>query len=349
MGTTRLWGKERAIELLMRAQRRAGLQPRLATLAPSPLVDRMRTDGFPAVVLEHTRQRFPFGAVRRLVAVLRDRPDIVLHTHGYKANVIGRLARLAGARPARLIATVHGMNDETWRIAQYNRLDRLTAPLSDWVAVADAQLVRSFPHRARVRYIENGVDDLPSATAAQRAAARRALGFPPDTVIVGVLGRVSAAKGVGDALDALAMLDRTHVAFAFAGEGDLVPRVSAASGALYTGYADAPDAYLSAIDVYLQASHWEGLSLALLEALRAGLPCVATRVGSTERAIDNDVEGFLVPPHDPASIASAVRRLADDPALRARLGAAARARFVRQFSIDRQAALYSAMYREPPA
>lgn len=346
MGSTRLWGKERAVEALMHAQRRAGLEPRLATFAPSPLVDVMRAAGFTADVLDATSRRLAFKAVGRLVALLRAHPATVLHTHGYKANVVGRLARLAGARPRRLIATVHGMNDETWTIAQYNRLDRMTAPVSDVVTLADASLAPSFPRRARVLFVENGVEDRPLCTQEERARARERFAFAPDAFVVGLLGRVTEAKGVADALDALAALHGSGVVFAFAGEGPLADRVRATPHARCVGYVEDGEAYLAACDAYLQASHWEGLSLALLEAMRAGLPCVATRVGSTDRAIEDGVDGLLVPQRRPDAIAAAIARLIQEPSLCRRLGLAARAQFSARFSIERQAARYAALYDE---
>jgi glycosyltransferase involved in cell wall biosynthesis len=347
MGSTRLWGKERAIELLMHAQRRAGLTPSLVTFAPSSLVDVVRAAGFPATVLGSRSKRFAIGAVRQLVAHLRAHPGSVLHTHGYKANVVGRLARAAGAPTSRLIATVHGMNDETWQLAQYNRLDRISSVFSDAVAIADATLTSSFPRRARVLYVANGIDTRPPFDAAERAAARQRFALPSDAIVIGLLGRINEAKGVRDALAALRTLGRENLVLLFAGEGELVDEVSATPGARWVGYVDS-DSYLPALDVYLQASHMEGLSLALLEAMRGGLPSIATRVGSTDLAVDDNVEGLIVEPKAPDAIAAAITCLAGDVALRARLGAAARRRFETQFSIDRQAAIYASLYSATP-
>jgi glycosyltransferase involved in cell wall biosynthesis len=345
MGSSRLWGKERAIELLMRAQRRAGVAPALLTFAPTPLLDVARDDGFPAEALGTHSRRFAFDALGQVIALLRARPGLVLHTHAYKANVVGRLARLARAPAARFVATVHGMNDETPALARYNGLDRLTSALSDVVAVADATLLDAFPRRARVLYVPNGVEDAPPFDPRARAEARKRFDLPPDAFVVGLLGRINEAKGVRDALAALRALDRPDVIVTFAGEGELVGDVAATSGARWLGYVDV-QAYLPALDVYLQASHMEGLSLALLEAMRGGLPSVATRVGSTDRAVSDGVEGLLVPPHQPQELAAAIARLVGDRASCTRMGLAARARFEAEFSIDRQATIYAKLYRE---
>jgi glycosyltransferase involved in cell wall biosynthesis len=98
-------------------------------------------------------------------------------------------------------------------------------------------------------------------------------------------------------------------------------------------------------DVVLQASLSEGLSNVVLEAMASGVPVVATDVGGTDEAVTDGVEGFLVPPRDPAAAADALLRLWRDPALRRRLGAAGRARVERDFRVDREAESFLALYR----
>jgi glycosyltransferase involved in cell wall biosynthesis len=344
MGSTHLWGKERAIAALMARQRRAGIATRLVAFAPNELVEMMAASGFRTDVLGRRPRRFPVAELAKLIALLRDEPAAVLHTHGYKANILGRAARAAGAPIARLVATVHGMNDETRALAFYNKLDRFTAPLSHAVAVADAQLPPSFPRAARVTYVANAIADRAPFTGAERAAARRRFDLPAGAFVVGLLGRVTAAKGALDVLAVARSCDDPRVLFAFAGDGELVRYADVPPNVRFVGYVDDADAYLPALDAYLQASHTEGLSLALLEAMRGGLACVATRVGSTERAIADGCEGLLIPPCDPPALRAAVECLAADEPLRARLAAAARARFTAEFTIDRHHQAYLALY-----
>src|ERR1700738_4795365 len=104
MGTTRLWGKEGAIAALMEQQRRAGGPTRVVAFSPNALIDVMAATGFRADVLTGQRQRWPVRALAKLVALLREEPACVLHTHGYKANIVGRAARALGAPIARLVA-----------------------------------------------------------------------------------------------------------------------------------------------------------------------------------------------------------------------------------------------------
>jgi glycosyltransferase involved in cell wall biosynthesis len=237
------------------------------------------------------------------------------------------------------------MNDDTRALAFYNRLDRLTAPLSHAVAVADARLPPSFPRAAHVAYVANALADRPPFSAAERAAARRRFRLADEAFVVGLLGRVTLAKGALDVLAAARDFADPRTVFVFAGEGDLVRVTDEPPNVRFLGYVDDADSYLPALDIYLQASHTEGLSLALLESMRGGLACVATEVGSTDRAIEDGRDGLLIPARRPDAIREAVERLGADDVLRARLAAAARSRFAAEFTLERHHRAYLDLYR----
>jgi len=308
------------------------------------MVDGMMAMGFRAEVLGR-HSRWPVRELAKLLALLRAEPSSILHTHGYKANILGRAARAAGAPIARLVATVHGMNAETRALSLYHGLDRITSPLSDAVAVADARLPPKFPRSARVTYIANGLTDREPFSAAERVAARQRYGLPNDAIVVGLLGRVTAAKGALEVLAAARNCQDPRVLFVFAGDGDLVRVMDVPPNVRFLGYIEDSDTYLPALDIYLQASVMEGLSLALLEAMRGGLPCIATNIGSTNRAIEDGRDGLLIPLRSPVAIGEAVERLVADPAFRSQLAAAARHRFTAEFTLERHYLAYLDLYR----
>ena len=344
MGTTHIWGKERAIATLMERQRQAGIATQLVTFSPNALVDMLAAAGYRTEVLGRHRRRFPIGAFANLMRLLHAEPATVLHTHGYKANIVGRASRAAGAPIGRLVATVHGMNDETRALTFYNQLDRLTAPLSHAVALADASLAPSFPRSARVSFVANAIPNRASFTYAEREAARRRLGLADDAFVVGLLGRVTVAKGALDMLAVARACCDPRIVFVFAGDGEIARCADVPKNVRFFGYIDNSDSYLPALDVYLQASHTEGLSLALLEAMRGGVACIATQVGSTDRAIENGRDGLLIPSHDRRKMAAAIEQLASDDVLRAELAAAARARFIAEFTIEPHYRAYLGLY-----
>ncbi len=352
-GGAGMFGKERAIFALMRAQRAAGdIAPRLAVFAPCDVAEVAARDGFQVDVLGAAEQTLPLPAVRRLRQLLAGGPPMIVHTHGYKANIIGRAMRAGGARLAALIATCHGFVSNSLNLRTYNALDRLTGGLSDAVTAPDPSMLAHFGPGSHTVFIPNAVADLARPDGDERAAARASFGWPADAFVAGMLGRLSQEKGVANFLGA-AELDASArgtgaapATWAIAGSGPLEPAVQASGLASlrYVGFLEDALPYLSALDVYVQPSFTEGLSISLLEAMRFGLPIVATAVGATREAVRDGVEAILVKP-DPRALADAVSALRADTGLRARLGSAARARFYDLFRMEVVERRYAALYR----
>jgi glycosyltransferase involved in cell wall biosynthesis len=104
--------------------------------------------------------------------------------------------------------------------------------------------------------------------------------------------------------------------------------------------------WLAAFDVCVLSSDWEGMSNAILEAMAAGLPVVATAVGGTPEVVVDGVTGFLVPPRDPQALADAILRLLRDPDLRRRMGEAGRAHVTEHFSVEQMVHKRERLYEE---
>ncbi len=345
---TGLWGKERLVEGLMLAQREGGeVDPSLITFTPCSLGEVMRGHGFDVTVLESTHRRLPVRSLPVLRRTLAARTPAVVHTHGYKANLVGRLARATAVPMRGLVATCHAWFDETRATRAYNVIDRETAVFSDVTTVADARMLDLMPRRGRTAYVANGIPDRVLPDAGDRQAARARLGFADDRYVVGFLARTNGPKGIPELLEAARRSRGDRILWAIAGTGDLAETIVAADlpNVAFLGYVGESDAYRAAIDAFVQASHIEGLSLSLLEAMRAGLPIVATRAGSTSLAIDDGREGRLVEPGDVDGLLAAARAFAADPDAARRCGIAARARFERDFRVDRQQREFLAIYR----
>lgn len=343
-----LWGKERIIAEIILAQRRTGhVEPRLICFTTSGLSRFCREHGIHVERLEPYPNRIPHRSLPALLKLLRTTPGAVLHTHGYKANIVGRLARLAGAPLSRVVATCHGWPDETAATRTYNAIDRWSTFLSDTTTVPDDGMLRRFPPfvRARARHVANAIPDRAPASPLRRGEARARFGWDPAAFVAGTIGRLTHEKGIPDALAAAGSLRDRNVVWAFAGSGALEAVVrSAGDHVVYAGYVTPSGSFLDGLDAFVQSSRSEGLSLALLEAMRAGLPIVATGVGATSSAVRNQVEALVVPARDPTALARALAKLIDDRALRERLGAAARARFERLYRIERQADEFELAY-----
>ena len=286
------------------------------------------------------------GRLRRLFQAWR--PDVV-HAHGLRAGALAAIAvafartgagnepgNKQGRRP--LVVTVHnappagGVTGAIYRVLELivarnaDSVLCVSADLADRMRAAGARRVGHAVVPAAAVLLTGGV------SAETRAALRAEFGADPGQEIVLAVGRLAAQKGFGPLLDAAARWGDIQPAplLVIAGQGPLAAelQVRAASLGLPVRFAgQRPDvpALLAAADVFVLPSVWEGQSLVLQEALRAGVPIVATLVGGN-RELTGDDAAMLVPPGDAQRLADAVRAVLGDPVLAARLREAAAAR-----------------------
>ncbi len=315
----------------------------------------------PSLVREVNPRRDPVSIVRLAARFRRTRPDIV-HTHSSKAGIVGRVAaRLAGV-PV-VIQTAHGWGFHAEQsFAERNlfiALERACAPL------ADALVVVAEPNRGlglelgigrpeQYHLIRSGIEleQYRNDPAAGRAI-RAELGLPAGAFVFGAVGRLSDQKAPQDAMAAFARIAARHPAscFVFVGDGPLRGAVEAQARAAgladrvrFPGLRRDVGAFLSAFDVFVLSSRWEGLPRVVPQAMAAGLPVVATAVDGTPEAVAEGVSGHLVPPGDVEGLARRMDELAGDPARARALGQGGLAR-VDEFSarrmVDQLAALYT--------
>ena len=196
--------------------------------------------------------------------------------------------------------------------------------------------------RGTARTIHNGItpDEPPGKRPKQDARPT-----------IGASGRIEHQKGLDVLLEALTALPQANLRVigdgsARAGLERLAARLGVADRVTWTGWTRNPRAELATIDVFVQPARFEGFPLAILEAMVAELPVVATDVGSVADAVVDGLTGMLVPPEDPAALAGAIESLLDDPHRRAEIGRQARARVLEQFTAERMAAAFESLYRE---
>jgi glycosyltransferase involved in cell wall biosynthesis len=316
-------------------------------------LDVVRGRGFEAVAL---RADFPKlrAVVGELAATLRGLGCDVLLCHGYKANLLGRVAARRVGVPA--VAVSRGWTWEDRKVRVYEWADRRHLRFMDHVvAVSDGQADRvrrwcGVP-AGRVTTIRNSARL--GAFAETVPARGKLLGFfPGDAAVSRVVvaaGRLSPEKGFGVLIDAATTVLAADPAAGVAvfGEGVLRPELEAqvqrlglAGRVVLPGFRTDLDALLAAADIVTLPSFTEGLPNVALEASAAGVPVVATAVGGTPEVVADGENGYLVPPGDAAALAARLTDLLRDPARRAALGAAGRDRMHRLFTFDAQAAAY---------
>ena len=201
----------------------------------------------------------------------------------------------------------------------------------------------------------NGVDVAAIDAARPGNLVRRELGLPEGVPVIGLVGRLDHwGKGHKELLEAMAPLMARHPVHALiVGGGRRMDEVrSLAAGLGLAGAVhflgprpDVPD-LLNAMDIFVLPSYSEGLSLALLEAMAAGMPVIATAVGGTPEVVTDGDNGLLIPPRDAAALAEALERLLADPAWAQRLGANARAHVREHYSLDRLGREINEIYEE---
>ncbi len=273
----------------------------------------------------------------------------LVHLHTARATWLGGLA----ARWAGVVAITTRRQDR--RVARsprtrlvYGRLVRRTVAISPAVA---ACLVRGGVERERLTTIASAVDPAQLAPAKSRAEMRAELGLRADDFVVLTLAALVPRKGVDVLLEACARLERP-VVLLVAGDGPERQRLERQAQAL--GFAGAARflgprrdkaELLEACDVFALASRAEGLGVAALEAMACARAVVATRVGGLAEAVVAERTGLLVAAGDVGALAAALRRLHDEPTLRARLAAAGPQRVGEGYLAEQMVAAYEALYR----
>lgn len=329
---------------LMRAMRDRGHEV-IGACAEGPLLDDVRAEGFRLIALPMVRRVSPLAQVRAfvtLIAVLRqEKPDLV-HGHMPISGFLARVAaRIAGV--PRVAYTCHGF---LFNHIAAPRRHRAASLLLEWLAArvtdvyltvseaeaADARRLRIARHAQAVR---NGRDPAvfrPDPVA--RARIRAALGVPEDRVVIIAVSRLVWQKGypelaqamhavpdaelwvVGDRLSTDRGADMEAL-LRQAGLGDRLRLL---------GYRTDIPAMLAAADIFTLPSWFEGLPMAVIEAMLVGLPVVASTVRGPDEQVVEGVTGLKVPPGDAPALGHALGRLTADPDLRARMGAAGRQR-----------------------
>ena len=318
-----------------------------------PVIERLADAGVPCRPLRFLQRAVhPVNDVRawcELMDALREfQPDLV-STHTAKAGWIGRAAcaRLGLAA----VYTPHGLpvgDRMSWRVAPfYGVAERVAAR---WgraiICVCEREkrlaLARRIAPPEQLHVVHNGVRDVPEALRASPAVS------PPRIVSV---ARFEAPKDQATLLAALARLGDLNWELDLVGDGPaetasraLAKRLGFAGRVRFLGYQPDVAAILARAQIFALASRSEAFPRSVLEAMRAGLPVVASDAGGVSEAVENGTTGALVPRSNAQSFSEALRRLILDPAARQRQGAAARARYESNFRleymIEKTAALY---------
>ncbi len=332
---------------------------------PSALLPRVEAAGVGVTVLPTLRREVRPGrdltAFGDLVRALRRDPPTIVHTHESKAGFLGRwAARIAGCR--RLVHTPHGHvfygHFPPARTAVYLMLERLTAPITTRLVALTPRGIEEHVARGVGRAdqwvaIHSGVPlDRFQAMVPDPDGLRRELGCPPGAPLVGSVGRLTPIKRCQDLIAAVARLGRRDVVCLLVGDG---PEAAALAAAVrragigdrvrFLGWREDIPRIIAALSVFVQPSANEGMGRVIVEAMAAGVPVIATRVGGIPSVLPDGECGLLVEPGDVAGLSGAIGKLLADGALAARMGAAGRRR-APAYGVEAMVEKLDGLYRE---
>jgi glycosyltransferase involved in cell wall biosynthesis len=306
-------------------------------------------------------------SVFRLAHLIRMQRPHILHTHTAKAGAIGRLAALlaGGARPPIIVHTYHGHVLRGYfdpiRTDLFRRIETYLAKMSTALIAVSPQvrddLVRlgiAPAEKFAVVRLGIGLDERIPAEHDGRGETRRLLGIPPERFTVGWIGRMTGIKRTDDDLLAVRRLRERGIDACLCMVGDGPDRNQVEHRAhelgivrhcLFLGYQEDVAPFFAAFDAMVLPSANEGTPVTVIEALAAGRPVVATRVGGVPDVVREGEHGFLVEPGDVDALADRLAALARDPELRERLGAAGRERVLPRYAVDRLVDDMDRLYR----
>ncbi len=286
-------------------------------------LERLSSRGLRARIVEMPPTIEPIAdlrAARQLRRVIGlERPALV-HSHNIHAGLLTSLVCLVTGRPPH-VSTLHSIfvrPDVTGiKAALYRLLGRLYASTTAYIICVSREIAQELPPRAarRVTLIPNGIGRGQVTPAIGRSEALERLGAGEGERILGYVGRLAPEKGVAYLLRMLAILRDERVRLVIVGDGpceqdlrELTTDLGLDDRVVFTGFHAPVADYLQVFDLVVLPSIFEGLPLAVIEALAMGVPVVATAVGALPDVISDEV-GALVPPEDPEALAKAVSDL----------------------------------------
>ncbi len=290
---------------------------------------------FPLVV----RNELDIREIPKIRRLIRAAKYDVVHFHTKRAHALSPWLPHGQERPKYVVTRRmdYPQTNNWYTRYLYNR--GVDAVIAISQPIADV-LIRSGVDRGKIRVIHSGIDP------AQFTAPQRESTSEPGTPIIGTVAHLEARKGHHYLLQAARLLKERGYRFkvALAGDGSLKPALEAMAKSLtlweevtFLGFVSDVPKFLTAIDIFVLPSLYEGLGVAALEAMAAAKAVVASRVGGLADLVTDAKTGFLVPPADAEALAGAVAKLLDDKTLRATFGQKGALRVREHFTVEEMA------------
>ncbi|MEW6447185.1 MAG: glycosyltransferase family 4 protein [Bacillota bacterium] len=300
--------------------------------------------------------------VLRLARFLKAKRFEILHAHGSKAGLVGRLAAMIAGTPVVFFTAHSSILYPEWpefKKKAYVFAEKCLARRTNRVIAVSEALRRELIERegmnpGQVVAVYNGINPGDFQTEEPRESIRVRLGLPVDRPVVGAVARLAPQKGLNYLIEAAALISPgERPLFVVVGDGPLraelealVAKRGAGGHFIFTGSRDDVPVFLKAFDILALPSLTEALGLAVLEAMAASLPVIATAVGGIPEVVVHGETGILVPPRDAVALAKGVTELLAAPERAASFGVAGRKRVCDLFTVEKMAGRVMDLYRE---
>lgn len=346
-------GAEKQLVLLAQGLDRSRFEPHVVLLTrDGPYRQELEQAGIP-VTLIGKRFKFDFGSFFRLVRFLKEQKFDLVHTWIFAANSYGRLA----AQWAKVPCIVAGERcvDE-WKRWWHFAIDRQLARRTNKIVTNSSGVVEfGAAHgisRSLFEVIPNAIPPLKVDETA-RHEIRRQLGLPPESILIGAVGRLWPQKGLKDLLWGLELIRvvRDDAHFVIVGDGPERQRleyyrdqIGVGNRVRFVGHQDGATRWIQAFDLLWNGSRYEGQSNAILEAMQAGVPVLATDIAGNRDLIVPGETGFLYKRGDLAALARLTLQVLNNRELYVRLSAASRNRVAEKFSLEAMISAHERLY-----
>ena len=356
-------GGERGLGQLATGVNRDRFRTHLAAHPGGRLEAIARTHEIPFFPLDMS-SRFNFKTISKLISVIRQERIHIVHSMGSRSDFFARIAGRRSSVPA-MVSTmamlVEGYDIGSVQRFIYRVVDGFTEKWTDQFIAVSKSVERSLiRHHGltedKLRTIYNGVElSRYSHEKQPDLALKSEFGFEGNTRVVGIIGRFVYQKGYRTFLEAASIIAKSwpDVRFLLVGDGplkaDIVKRMEdlkLSGQTVLTGERNDIPELLSIMDIVAQPSILEGLPRVIIEAMAMAKPIVASDIDGIREEIDHGKTGILVPSKDPNALAEAIMMLLKDETKARGLGMAARKAADQRFNLNRQIALYEAMYLE---
>jgi glycosyltransferase involved in cell wall biosynthesis len=323
MATGTNGGAQEHVFSLVSRMSRQRYHVKVVSLSHGSSVRRLQKTGFEVTVIDEPDDKL---AVRSLAAELADFEPEIIHSHMFRAEVVGtRAALLLGEHGCRRPAVMSTVHSSRIRCLEDRETLRQLTPLMDRLIVVSKAIKEKIEDEGRtgvpVSLIYNGVDLQRYNHQQPCCTLHEDYSIPETAPIVGVVARLEAEKGHRTLIDAWPLVRKAHPEawLLIVGEGSERDSLEAQAASLgisdrvvFTGRREDMPAVTAALDVAVLPSYREAQGLSVLEAMALSRPVIASRVGGIPEMIEDGVTGLLVPPADPEALAEAIVRLLSD-------------------------------------